>query len=211
MPVTVTDKRRIAVKTIGDDPDESSDAEAAPSKRTIFVERPHWFMLSQTDGKPYEPLQIPDWDEARALRTLLIGRVSFRHLDGNCQGYATLRQIAVSPIAFLPHRTLFHKIGHVALGHTEESQTMTDGDERTPRDIREVEAECVALICCESLGLPGTEFSRGYIQHWLHNQPIPENSVHRVFKAADVVLRAGRPIGDEPADFPSTPFPEEAL
>jgi hypothetical protein len=56
-----------------------------------------------------------------------------------------------------------------------------------------VEAECVALICCESLKLAGAEFSRGYIQHWLKSQTIPEKSVHRIFKAADAILKAGRP------------------
>ncbi len=29
---------------------------------------------------------------------------------------------------------------------------------------RQVEAEAVALLCCESLGLPGAEYSRSYIQ-----------------------------------------------
>lgn len=212
MPVAVSDKRH-ETETVpaSRDTGRSDEVVATPSKRMIFVERPHWFVLSQTGGKEYVPLQIPEWDEARALRTLLIGRITFRHLDGNCQGYATLRQVAVSTIAFAPHRTLFHEVAHVALGHTQESQTMSDGDERTPRDIREVEAECVALICCESLGLPGAEFSRGYIQHWLRDKPIPEKSVHRIFKAADAILRAGRPIAIESADFPSNLFPEETI
>ena len=41
----------------------------------------------------------------------------------------------------------------------------TDG-ETTPRSLREAEAECVALLCCEALGLPGADECRGYIQHW---------------------------------------------
>jgi len=209
MPLTVPEKR--SARDAGDvDAATTSEADRPVSKRTIYVERPHWFVLSQTEGKDYKPLQLPQWNEADALRALLIGRVPFRHLDGNCQGYATLRQVAVSPIAFLPHRTLFHEIAHIVLGHTEESQTMSDDDAKTPRDRREVEAECVALICSESLGMPGADFSRGYIQHWLKNNPIPEKSVHRIFKAADAILRGGRPI-PERADSPSTPLPEEAL
>ncbi len=42
--------------------------------------------------------------------------------------------------------------------------------EQTARHIREVEAESVALICCETLGLEGTDFCRGYIQHWLKTE-----------------------------------------
>src|SRR5208337_2002165 len=33
--------------------------------------------------------------------------------------------------------------------------------ERTPQDIREMEGEAVSLLCCDSLGLPGAEYSRG--------------------------------------------------
>lgn len=199
MPVTVKRKREAAVAGAADaapSPEESTDSDS----RTIFVERPHWFVLSQTTGKEYVPVAMPEWDEQASLKTLLIGRVPFRHLDGNCQGYATGRQVAVSPIAFMPHRTLFHEVAHVALGHTEES-AMSDGDEHMPRDIREVEAECVALICCESLGMPGAQFSRGYIQHWLRSEKIPEKSVHRIFKAADAILKAGRPDDSLPQDL----------
>jgi len=39
--------------------------------------------------------------------------------------------------------------------------------ETTPRTLREVEAEAVALLCCESLGLEGADFGRAYIQNWL--------------------------------------------
>ena len=191
MPVTCRSKAAVAAAgefMTGD------GAERQPENRTFtrFVYRPHWFVLGQTEGKEYVPTELPEWREEQALSALLIERVSFKHTDGNAQGYASGRQIAVSPIAFLPHRTLFHEIAHVVLGHTEELQGLSDGQEVTPRDIREVEAECVALICCESLGLDGSEFSRGYIQHWLSGQQILERSAQRVLKAADRILSAGR-------------------
>ena len=65
--------------------------------------------------------------------------------------------------------------------------------ERTPRDIREMEAEAVSLLCCESLGLPGAEYSRGYIQSWGQGQTFTERSAQRIFHAADQILRAGYP------------------
>jgi hypothetical protein len=37
--------------------------------------------------------------------------------------------------------------------------------ELTPRDVREVEAEGVALLVLGALGLEGLEYCRGYIQH----------------------------------------------
>lgn len=164
-----------------------------PVVRRRFIYRPNWFVLSQTDGNDYVPLAIPTWEERLACHTLMIDRVSFNHTDGNMQGYALGRDFAVSPLAYLPHRTAFHEIAHIVLGHTAESAGMNDGGETTPRDVREVEAEAVSLICCQSLGLPGEEFSRGYLQHWLGKQKIEERSIHRIFKAADQILKAGRP------------------
>ncbi len=164
---------------------------------TVFTFKPHWFVLSQTDGEPYVPQELPEWSEARALNTLFIDRVSFQHPDGNCQGYANGRSVSVSPIAMLPHKTLFHEVAHVVLGHTDEGSRLDD-HEFTPRNLREVEAESVALICCESLGLPGSAESRGYIQHWLGKETIPDRSAQRIFKAADTILKAGYPQ-DEPA------------
>ena len=85
---------------------------------------------------------------------------------------------------------MFHELAHVLLGHTAEAE-LTD-DERTPRSLREVEAECVAMLSAAALQLPGIEYSRGYIQHWHQDgEPIPERTAARIFKAADHILRAG--------------------
>ena len=191
MPVSWVEKR---------DPDDlTKSGEDEPSAepaiiRRRFIFRANWFVISQTDGEDYRPLAIPQWDERLACHVLIIDREPFTSTNGNCHGYAHDRQYAISPVAHLPHRTAFHEIAHIVLGHCAESMGMSDGDERTPRDVREVEAEAVSFICCQSLGLPGDDFSRGYLQHWLGNQKIEEKSVHRIFKAADQILKAGRPV-----------------
>jgi hypothetical protein len=183
---------------------KTEPADASPDKEsttvtevtyTRFVYRARWFVLAQTEGENYRPPPLPDWDEARALSSLKVEHVSFAHPDGNCQGYARGRTVAISPIAFAPYRTLFHELAHVLLGHTAEHGDLADTD-HTPRDLGEVEAEAVALICAESLGLGGSEYSRGYLQHWLKGRnAIPEQSAHRVFKVADQILKAGHPAG----------------
>jgi len=167
--------------------------EVVTANVTLFTFKPHWFVLSQTEGEPYRAQELPDWSESRALPALSIERVKFERTDGNCQGYALERSVSVSPIAALPHKTLVHEVAHVLLGHTAEGSRMDD-HEFTPRNLREVEAECVALICCESLGLPGTPECRGYIQHWLGKEEIPDRSAQRIFRTADQILRAGRPV-----------------
>jgi len=154
-----------------------------------FVWKPRWFVLSQTEGEPIEPIQSPAWNKALALPALGIEEIAFTHLDGNVQGYAEGRTIAISPIAALPHKTLFHELAHLELGHTSES-SFTDS-EHTPRNLREVEAESVALLLCESLELPGAEYARGYIQNWIAGDVIPEKSAQKIFGAADRILRAG--------------------
>ncbi len=180
MPVTCKAKRMTA--------DEKGNETEQDTAFTRFVYRNNWFVLAQTEGAEYKPEPLPDWDESRTLAELSIERIPFDDLDGNTQGYATARKVAVSPVAAMPHKTLFHELAHVVLGHTAEGN-LNDGSERTPRNLREVEAESVALLCCESLGLAGAEFSRGYIQSW--GSEIPERSAQRIFHAADQILKAG--------------------
>ena len=88
----------------------------------------------------------------------------------------------------MPHKTLFHELAHIELGHTAENE-FTDS-EHTPRNLKE--AESVSMLLCESLGLEGAEFCRGYIQSWLKGDVIPEKSAMRIFGAADRILRAGK-------------------
>jgi hypothetical protein len=116
---------------------------------------------------------------------------AFEHHNGNVQGYARQRSVAVSPIAAHPIKTLFHEIAHAVIGHTAEAE-MRD-DDRTPCDIRELEAEATAMLCCAALDLPGADDSRGYIQAWRgQGSEIPEASARRIFKTADAIRRAGR-------------------
>jgi antirestriction protein ArdC len=177
-PVTV--KRTIET----DDPTEDVNV------FTRFVYRPHWFVQAQTEGQDLPPTPIPTWDRARALQALGVTEIPFDATDGNVLGFARDYSIAISPINPMPHKTLFHELGHVLLGHTTEGD-QTDS-EITPRNLRECEAEAVALLCCAALDLPGVECCRGYIQAWWGaKNPIPERSAQRVLRVADQILKAG--------------------
>ena len=176
---------------------EANDEEANEGHTyTAFVHKPRWFVISQTIGEEFAPPTLPEWDTTRALATLDIEQISFTETDGNCQGFARKRQIAINPVAQLPHKTFLHELAHCVLGHTLEAD-FTD-TERTPKNLREVEAEAVALLCCEALNLEGADYCRGYIQNWLcptlgyNRDAIPEKSAQKIFRAADQILRAGR-------------------
>jgi antirestriction protein ArdC len=186
--------------------DETADEEAnGEGTFTSFVYKARWFVLNQTEGEDLQPQVIPDWDAKRALAALVIDQIPFDSTDGNCQGFARKRQIAINPVAQLPHKTLFHELAHVVIGHTAEADFADT--EKTPRTLREVEAEAVALLCCESLELEGADYCRGYLQNWLYQGigydagAIPERSAQKIFRAADQILRAGRPTRERSAEY----------
>jgi antirestriction protein ArdC len=173
--------------------DSTEEGETADTQtHYAFCFRPYWFVLAQTGGDETYVAPIPGFDMDTALRSLNIARTPFDEINGNIQGFARKREIAVNPLAALPSKTTFHEFAHIVLGHTT-SETLVDA-EKTAMHIREVEAESVALICCETLGLEGTEFCRGYIQHWLGaGKEIPNHSAARIFAAATSILKAGTP------------------
>ena len=183
MPVTI---KRKETNEAGEEQDVSF---------TTFVYKARWFVLAQTDGEAMQLPAMPTWDADKALSALNVERIPFTDTDGNCQGYATKRAIAISPIAQLPHKTLFHEMAHVILGHTMKADF--SDTERTPKNLREVEAEAVAFLCCEALELEGAEFCRGYLQDWLKrgsDAAIPEKNAQKILKAADQILKAGATV-----------------
>ncbi len=183
MPITI--KRKGSAENT--DPDE-------PEVFTRFIYKPRWFVLSQTEGEPLPEPEIPSWDRNTALEALNVQEIAFEHTDGNCLGFARERSIAINPVNPLAHKTRFHELAHVLLGHTAEGQQADS--EITPRTLRECEAESVALLCCAALNLPGVAECRGYVQHWWgQGHEIPERSAQRILKTADQILKAGTDTG----------------
>ena len=178
-PVTVTRTRPVDV-----------DAETTePGVFTRFVYRPHWFVLAQTDGA-----EIPagaDADVGRRARVVRLDVTEVPSTRPTATSWVRPRAVDrdQSRSTRMPHKTRFHELAHVLLGHTSEGPH-ADGD-ITPRNLRECEAEAVALLCLAALDLPGIEQCRGYIQHWWGAGPIPERSAQRILKVADQILKAG--------------------
>jgi antirestriction protein ArdC len=168
----------------------ADDAQEEAQTATWFVFKPFWFVLSQTEGQALPETCPSTWDAARALSALAITEVAFDLLDGNCLGFARQRSIAINPVNPMPIKTTLHELAHVLLGHTAEGEQ--SDSELTPKNLRECEAEAVALLCCAALELPGVEHCRGYIQAWWGvGNDIPERSAQRILKTADQILKAG--------------------
>jgi len=188
-PAREAAERDASEHSVGEARDVGDPDAAGVQARVVFSWQPRWFVLSQTEGDEFVFPVVPRWDRDRALKALGVTMMSFASLDGNVQGYAEGRSIAVNPFAALPVKTLFHELGHVLL-HQEEGPR--EHGVVLARYIREAEAEGVALLCVEALGLPGAEFARGYIQAWLAaGMDFPERSAQRIMGAADRVIRAG--------------------
>jgi len=149
--------------------------------------------LDQTEGETFSPeIKSPSWDAAKALAALEIKQEAFKSVRGNLMGYADERTIAINPLNPLRHKTRFHEMAHVVLGHTTIG-TMED-EQEIDDAMAEVEAESVAYVLCSLLDLPGKAESRNYIQIWLNRQELPEKHARRIFGAADKILKAGQEI-----------------
>jgi len=86
--------------------------------------------LAQTEGKELQPQVTPEWDAKRALAALGIEMIPSTASTGMSRLRPQAR-IAINPVAQLPHKTLFHELGHVVIGHTLESDFADT--EKTPR------------------------------------------------------------------------------
>src|ERR1051325_368584 len=105
MPVTVK-----ATRTVEGEQPAESESQPTEFTYTRFVYRNHWFVLGQTEGTEYQPEPLPGFDIEKALATLDIKRVPFTLMDGNVQGYAKGREVAINPIAEQAESTLFHEM-----------------------------------------------------------------------------------------------------
>ena len=181
------------VKFRAKDADGNEGGEGDPAgggMHTIFLYRRELFVLAQTDGDDVPRVEIPGWDRTRALAALGVREIAFTSTNGHCQGYSQPGEklIAINPVAKRPVKTLFHELGDCLLHDSSEPD-----NQKLPRNLKVAEAESVALLCCDALGLRGAAESRGYIQGWYGSgNPIPDASARRIFRATERILRAGR-------------------
>jgi hypothetical protein len=89
------------------------DDTAEPQTYYAFRFRAYWFVLTQTEGEDTPIPPVPGFDIGAAPCALNITRMPFDELNGNIQGFAHGREIAVNPVAGLPHKTTFHEIAYL--------------------------------------------------------------------------------------------------
>jgi hypothetical protein len=79
--------------------------------------------------------------------------------------------------------TLVHEIAHEVL-HRGQRRTMTT------KQVRETEAEAVAFVVCQSVGLHNGTASQDYIQLWREDADLLRESLVAVQQTAALILRA---------------------
>lgn len=169
---------------------KEKQADGSTKDKMVFGFRKNWFAMAQTEGEDVEFPKV-GFDFDKALVELGITKENFAYTNGNAQGYAKQGKIiAINPIAEMPHKTFFHEVGHVLLGHCDKVSEFVD-DVTTQQNLMEVEAESVALCCMLALNIDGIEYPRGYINKWLGKAEFPMESKKKVFRIANVILKAG--------------------
>jgi hypothetical protein len=150
------------------------------------------FPYSETTGQDLPTVPLPGWDLVTAMGTLGIREVPFKSTDGNTQGWSRGTEFGINPLAANRHKTVFHELAHIVLGHT---LPHAYDEYMTHRGLMEFEAESTAFLAMKELDQlddASASESRAYIQHWLKDEHPPEKAIQHVFTATDRILKAGR-------------------
>ena len=153
----------------------------------FFILKNNWFAYSQTEWDEYTP-EVPWFDFSQIEEKLQVTKVSFDHTDGNCQWFAYERNFAINPVAENPMKTMFHELAHILLGHTDKQMADT---KNLARDIKEFQAESVALICAATVGqIDELKYSLWYIQNWWIPEELDKKMIEKLFSIANKIISA---------------------
>jgi antirestriction protein ArdC len=183
-------------RTKSNDTEPTEDAKGTESTlfgfRAVYV-----FDINQTEGKELPALTEVQGDVS-GYRERLVQFVASQGIELN---YAE----RIGPAKGLSHggkitlllgmqpaeefSTLVHEIGHEML-HRGDRRTLTT------KQVRETEAEAVAFVVCQSVGLQTGSTSADYIQLWHGDANLLRESLEAVQQTAAVILGG---IAPEPA------------
>jgi hypothetical protein len=142
--------------------------------------RPHrWLALILFDFAGH-----PARHQAPAPRKLNITRTPFDEMNGNIQGFENGHELAVNPVAALPHKTTFHEIAQIVPGHTtsEKSWIVNRTQGTSARSKRSLSPPFATKHLASK-----ARTSAGYIQHWLKAEKgIPNHTAAHIFADPDV-------------------------
>jgi hypothetical protein len=174
---------------------EGAAGEELPgSKQALVSFRPVYIWdESQTDGEPLAEISTVTGDPgdySERLKTYVADlgiALEYSSDIAPAKGMSHTDKITLLP-SLLPAEafaTLVHEVAH-ELHRTERRA-------ETTRTIRETEAEAVAFVVCQAVGLDGAEASSSYIQIWNGDKQTLTESLHFVQETASQILSAISP------------------
>jgi hypothetical protein len=168
--------------------DNTAD-ERKPGPQLVGFRAVYVFDITQTDGKELATLTEVSGDVSGYRERL------FKFVEGQSVELSFSERIA--PAKGLSHggkitllsgmqpaeefSTLVHEIAHEML-HRGERRTLTT------KQVRETEAEAVAFVVCQSIGLRNGTASQDYIQLWHGDANLLRESLEAVHHTAAVIL-----------------------
>lgn len=152
------------------------------------------FDISQTEGEPVDKLMVELTGDAGAdlidkLVKVAPVPVTFEDFDGRAYGYYSPSKNCIVVRNGIENRhkvkTLVHEIAHSIL-HCDDGE-QEDADRRT----KEVQAESVAYVVLNYLGIDTSEYSFGYVAGWSNGRDIKElqASIEVIRKTASDIIQ----------------------
>lgn len=172
--------------------DKDEDGNEIEVRYTVYRAVPV-FDLSQTDGEPLKTITNElkgdaDSDLIDKLVKVAPVPVSFEDFSGSAYGYFSHDENRIVVRDGIDNRhkvkTLVHEITHSIL-HCEEGE-QKDADRRT----KEVQAESVAFVVLNYLGIDTGEYSFGYVAGWSAGKELKElqASIEVIRKTAGAII-----------------------
>jgi hypothetical protein len=175
------------------DDEETQDASTV---RLVGFRGVYVFDQSDTDGSPMAQLSKCEGDPrgyTERLKKFVVARGiqldysdSIRPAQGQCSpGNITLLPELTPAEEF---STLAHEVGHLLLHQT-------DRRAQTTKRVRETEAEAVAFVVCNSIGLEATRAASEYIFLYHGDKALLAESLGHIQEASTEIISAITPTG----------------
>jgi hypothetical protein len=171
---------RRAIESVVDEPE--------PHKTVVAFRAAHIFDVAQTEGEPLPEVAQASGepgDRLSALKAAIVGAgISLEYVDdldgalGTSHGGRIQVRNGLTPAEQL--MVLAHEWAHELLHR--------GGDRPASRDTRELEAEAVAFVVGEAVGLSAGEAARDYVHLYRGNRDGLASSLDRIQRAAATIL-----------------------
>lgn len=140
------------------------------------------FDVSQTDGKEIPTISVNELVGdvegygvlLETLKEVCPVPITFEDIKSDAKGYYHKADKRISIKEDMSEvqtvKTLIHEMAHQKL----HSLDTTEGVVKQTRESKEVEAESVAYVVCQHLGIDTSDYSFGYVAGWSAGKEVPE-------------------------------------